>query len=208
MISDIVDDSEVLLINGTVFCVFWSSKRWLSWKITEFLKCDRHPCQDGGTVLHYRWFILLWMFWVMEMEATKKMYFKGRAISRLTQTATVVVTATVTIQKKMLRRWRDRVPSWVGGVVVVEKCNAVVVVVVLGGQDTTHMVPMENWYVAVGCLRLWCFWLWDSSHDTTLTTRGWLGIKKQSSLMPVWFCFKHCIPKVCENGEKFWELKS
>ena len=38
----------------------------------------------------------------------------------------------------------DPVPSWVGGVVVVEKCNVVVVVVVLGGKDTMHMVPMEN----------------------------------------------------------------
>ena len=98
-------------------------------------------------------------------------------MSRLTQTVsrvTVVMTPTVTIQKKMLRRWTDPVPSWVGGVVVVEKCNVVVVVVVLGGKDTMHMVPMENWYVAAGRLCFWCFWLWDSSpwynpHNSWLT---------------------------------------
>ena len=61
-----------------------------------------------------------------------------------------------------------------------EKCNAVVVMVVVRGEDGEHKVPLKNKYVAISIVKFLIFCV-------TL------------------FQVNCCSPKICENGEKHWE---
>ena len=102
--------------------------------------------------------------------------FREEGMPSFTQPKSVVVT--VTIQK----RWMNPVHHWVGVVVTGEKCNAVVVMVVVRGEDGEHKVPLKNKYVAISIVKFLIFCV-------TL------------------FQVNCCSPKICENGEKHWEWK-
>ena len=69
------------------------------------------------------------------------------------------------------------------GTGVGEKCDALEVLVVVGGDDNKCKVPMKNDYVAIILL---CCWY----------------------ICVILFQVRCCNPKLCENGETFWVVKS
>ena len=69
-----------------------------------------------------------------------------------------------------------------GGIGVGEKCDALEVLVVVGGDENKCKVPMKNNYVAIILLCRWC-------------------------ICVILFQVRCCDPKLCENGETFWVVK-
>ena len=103
-----------LLAVGTVFIVFLNPKTHLSWTNCWVFNVDQisTPEWQHGSSLQMKRFVLLWIFWVMELKAMKKTCLERKDMLMLTQLLSVVVT--VAFQKNLLRRWINPVDLGIG----------------------------------------------------------------------------------------------
>ena len=141
MINDVIGWCRSLHANSSVFVAFWSSKSKQNCQVFSVFWISA-PRWWHGTSVQMKWFILLWIFRVMELKTTKRICLERRGMLKLTQPVSVV---TVTIQKK---EWRKGMNSVYGGCVCVcvggggwwgghgrKKGYDVVVVEVVGGEE-------------------------------------------------------------------------
>ena len=124
-------------------------KSWLSQKYCQvFNECQfsttRWQC---STSLQMKWFVLLWIFWMMEMKSDEEYILRGRGMLSLTLSVSLIVT--VTDLKKVLKRWTHPKYPRVVGVVVEEKCDVVervsTRVVVVAVRERFSLVTSAIW---------------------------------------------------------------
>lgn len=156
MISDVADIELEACLQMVRFLICFGVL--IVEKIAEFLKCVGSLRQGCGATLQLqvwriKWFALLWILRAIEMKV--KTCLERDEMPRLPQMMTATVT--MTIQKKSVEgtEWTQYIEgqgawSW-------EKCDVVVVVVMVGCEDNKCKMLVKNRYYVSDASVCFCF---------------------------------------------------